>query len=202
MRQGRHIPLLLVFLLLLAACGGRKGRVIPEKKMAALYADMFLSDQWLKENKEARASADTTLFFDPVFEKHGYTFADYEKSIEYYSAEPEVLSRIIDSASASLKRQSDRYNKISMAIRKANEANEKNRVDYASVDFSQDSAVWAAVEILWPLKDSLALCVDSLEAGASVLAGPRLENPKAGCPLRDKPEEVLVERVGIKELEF
>lgn len=202
MRQGRHIPLLLVFLLLLAACGGRKGRVIPEKKMAALYADMFLSDQWLKENKEARASADTTLFFDPVFEKHGYTFADYEKSIEYYSAEPEVLSRIIDSASASLKRQSDRYNKISMAIRKANEANEKNKVDYASVDFSQDSAVWAAVEILWPLKDSLALRVDGLEAGASVLAGPRLENPKAGRPLRDEPEEVLVERVGIKELEF
>lgn len=202
MRQGRHIPLLLVFLLLLVACGGRKGRVIPEKKMAALYADMFLSDQWLKENKEARASADTTLFFDPVFEKYGYTFADYEKSIEYYSAEPEVLSRIIDSASASLKRQSDRYNKISMAIRKANEANEKNRVDYASVDFSKDSAVWAAVEILWPLKDSLALRVDSLEAGASVLAGPRLENPKAGRPLRDKPEEVLVERVGIKELEF
>lgn len=196
-----HIPYLLVFFLLLSACGGRQGKVIPEKEMAELYADMFLSDQWLKENKPARAVADTTLFFDPIFEKHGFSFADYEKSIEFYSAEPEVLSRIVDSASAALKRQADRYTRISAAIRKAEEENEKNRVDYKALDFSADSAVWAAKDVLWPPKDSAAFRPDSLEAGELLRVRMEMEAPQVGRPQIERADRTL-ERVEMKDIKL
>ncbi len=201
MKLAGHILLLLSLCLSLAACGGREGKVIPEKKMAMLYADMFLADQWLKENKPARQVADTTLFFDPIFEKYGYTFADYEKSIEYYSGETEVLSRIVDSASAMLKRQADRYTKISAAISKVREENEKNRVPYLFVDFTRDSAVWAASGVLWPVKDSTASDRDTLPARRELLFVPEFEPAVKGRPLQ-RGDKTLLERVEMKEIEL
>lgn len=196
-----HIPLLLALCLALAACGGREGKVIPEKKMAMLYADMFLADQWLKENKAARQVADTTLFFDPIFERHGYTFADYEKSIEYYSGETGVLSQIVDSASVMLKRQADRYTKISAAIRKVREENEKNRVPYRFVDFTRDSAVWAASGVQWPVKDRAESDRDTLPERGELLFAPELEAPVVDRPLPGK-DKTLLERVEMKEIEL
>ena len=197
----RHIPKMLVFFLLLAACGGRQGKVIPEKKMAELYADMFLADQWLKENKPAKEVADTTLFFDPIFEKHGFTFADYERSIEFYSAEPDVLSRIVDSASSALKRQAERYTRISTAIRKAKEEDEKNRADYRSVDFSSDSAVWAARGVLWPAKGSVEFRTDTLAAGEMLRVKETFDTPQVGRPQLSRPEKVM-ERVEMKDIKL
>lgn len=201
MSIARHIFASALLFLVLSACGGREGRVIPEKKMAALYADMFIADQWLKENKEARAVADTTLFFDPIFERHGCTFADYEKSVEYYSADPEVFSGIVDSASAMLKRQADRYTKISTAIRKANETNEKNRADYDAVDFGQDSLLWAASAVLWPVKQGLPVREDTLAAGWMVRSEPVIEQPEVGRPPRSEGAD-MIERVEMKEIKL
>ena len=196
-----HLPYLLVLFLLFSACGGREGRVIPEKEMAELYADMFFSDQWLKENADAKRAADTTLFFDPIFARHGFTFADYERSIEFYSGEPEVLSRIVDSASAALKRQAERYSKISTAIRKAKEEEEKNRAGYTAVDFSADSAVWAAKDIFWPAKDSVDMRPDSLEAGELLRVKEKPEASEVGRPQFERAGKTL-ERVEMKDIKL
>lgn len=201
MGRWRHILPVAFFCLFLSACGGQKGRVIPEKKMAALYVDMFLADQWLKENKQARPVADTTLFFDPIFEKHGYTFADYERSMEYYSSETEVLSKILDSASVMLKRQAEGFTRLSSRINKAKEENEKNRVDYVVVDFSRDSTLWAAVGVLWPAKDSLAVQRDSARAGTFVLSRPKIDGPTIGRPMKVRREDVQ-SRIEMKEIEL
>ncbi len=160
--------------LCLAGCS-EGGRVIPKKDMIDLYADMFLADQWLRENPAARSAADTTLFFDPIFSRHGYSFQDYEKSIEYYSGKTEELAEVMDSVSKRLKKRSEYYVKLSERISKVNAENERLRVDYRVSDFSDDSLAWAADGVLWPVRDSIPPRADSLECDAVGVLLPEME---------------------------
>lgn len=81
-------------MLVLVSCG-KSGEVIPRKQMSEIYAEMFVTDQMLQMNNEARRMADTTLVYEPVFKKYGYTSEDYRASIEYYINDPDRFARIL-----------------------------------------------------------------------------------------------------------
>ena len=85
--------------ILVAAClcsCDRDGKVIPRKKFACIYADMYLADTWLMNaSYDARLRADTTAFYNPILEKYGYTLEDYWASVSYYMQDPDRFSRII-----------------------------------------------------------------------------------------------------------
>ena len=95
----RVILLAFVGLALLASCG-RKGRVIPASKMAEIYAEIYVSDQWVVLNPKARRVIDTTRIYEPIFRKYGYTTADYRKSVDAYMENPDKYSRILKKASS------------------------------------------------------------------------------------------------------
>lgn len=88
---------LLIFAL--AACS-RGAKVIPVRKMERIYREMFLADQWLADNPDKQQKADTTWFYEPIFEKYGFTLKDYQKSVDYYLNDPkryaEMLGRVYD----------------------------------------------------------------------------------------------------------
>ena len=67
--KGGYIAIFIVFVL--SACTGR-GKILSENKMAHLYADFFLADQWLRDNSSLKPTADTTDFFAPVFRCESY----------------------------------------------------------------------------------------------------------------------------------
>jgi len=91
-----HIALLAV-ILLFASCSEKEGgEVIPHNDFAKIYADMFISDQWIREHPETMAIADTTLIYEPIFNKYGYTTDDYLKSVDYYLYDPVRFSRILE----------------------------------------------------------------------------------------------------------
>ena len=52
-----------------------KPKVIPVQKMEKIYKEMFLADQWLVDFPAKRSMADTTWFYEPIFEKYGYACA-------------------------------------------------------------------------------------------------------------------------------
>lgn len=83
--------------LAVASCG-RGGKVIPVRKMERIYCEMLLADQWLAENPDRREKADTTWFYEPIFEKYGFTTEDYQKSVGYYLNDPkryaEMMGRV------------------------------------------------------------------------------------------------------------
>ncbi len=81
-------------MLMLSSCGKDEGRVIPRKKLAKIYAEMLVTDQWISSNG-MRTAADTSLVYEPVFEKYGYTSDDYRKSVDEYMDDPERYSRIL-----------------------------------------------------------------------------------------------------------
>lgn len=95
----KRFPAYLVVLALavglsLASCG-KKERVIPREKMAEIYAEMYMLDQWLDENRSLRREADTSLVYAPVLDKYGYTYDDYLNSVNVYMKDPTRYSRIL-----------------------------------------------------------------------------------------------------------
>jgi hypothetical protein len=99
----RHIPsLLLVVILLLSSCGNEGRKVIPRSKLAKIYAEMLLTDQWIQDTPDIRSIADTSLIYEPILEKYGYDSDDYQYTVEHYMADPERFSRILRSTVAIL----------------------------------------------------------------------------------------------------
>ena len=99
----RAVLILLVFVCVLPGC--RRGRVISNEDFAAVYEDMLLADQWLEQNPEARRTADTTLFYEPIFKEHGITKADFDATLSALISEPDKFTKTLDKVRKSLERK-------------------------------------------------------------------------------------------------
>ena len=133
----RHIVVAAVVLCVLFGCSG-KGRIIPENKMAAIYAEMFLADQWVQEDMSRRKVADTTDFYGAIFKKHGYKFKDFDASVNHYLTEPETYVKILEMAVEKLSReleplQAERDSKAAL------EAFMRKFPEFERIDFKQDT---------------------------------------------------------------
>ena len=95
MRLIRHIMLMTAVFLLAVSCGRKEDKVIPRSKLAESNAEMMLVDQSIMNNPGNRHIADTSLVYEPVLERYGYTSADYRKSVDVYMNYPEGFSRIL-----------------------------------------------------------------------------------------------------------
>ncbi|MBQ9878589.1 MAG: DUF4296 domain-containing protein [Bacteroidales bacterium] len=93
--------------LCVAACS-RGPKVIPRSKMEKIYTDMFMADQWLNFNIENRVAADTTLYYEPIFRKYGYTTEDFNASVEYYMRDPLRFSRMLKNVALKMDAEAQR----------------------------------------------------------------------------------------------
>ncbi len=88
-----------VAMCLFFSCGKKEARVIPRSKMAKIYAEMLMTDQWISSAPSMMRIADTSLVYEPILEKYGYDSEDYRRSVEHYLDDPERFSKIFRSAS-------------------------------------------------------------------------------------------------------
>lgn len=87
------------------SCG--RARVIPKKTLSKIHAEMFVADEWIKQNHAAARVADTTLFYEPIFNKYGYSTKDYLKSVDVYLSDPESFETVFKDADEILKAHLD-----------------------------------------------------------------------------------------------
>ena len=142
-----------------SSCSRNDAEVIPRGKLARIYAEMLVTDQWISSTPGVRMIADTSLVYEPILEKYGYTTEDYMLSVDEYMRDPERFSRILRSSSEILEKRIKELEKIQKDIeRKA--ALPKIKADfkpeeffpymfdepyvhyYDSVTFEPDSAAW------------------------------------------------------------
>ena len=145
----KFILIFLAILPLIMGCSD-KGKVIPEEELSEIFFDMFLADQWLRDHPEYRDKADTTLFFEPIFRKYGYSFKDYNASLDYYATDTDMLARVTMAASTKMKETKDHYEALVEHNREVRLENERLMVDYVETDFSSDSLVWHTGKVRWP----------------------------------------------------
>lgn len=177
MRRAAHIVVLAVVLAALCACGHRVRR-IPENKLVRIYHDMFLSDQWVRDHPDARTAADTTLLFDPIFERYGYTFEDYDHTVHYYLDHIEQYVKLLNQVERQLRKEGESLQLEADRLAAREVELNKYRRAFRKKDFSTDSLRWAGIKPLWPVADTLPaqdtlFQTDSL-ARADSLAVPEL----------------------------
>ncbi len=173
---------------LLSSCNS--SGVLSESKMVDVYVDMFIADQWLRENTSLRRVADTTLFFDPIFEKHGTDFEQFNKSLNYYSYHSEDLSNISSAVRDRLELMREQAREDYDIYAEITRINRENKVPYEKKDFSDDSVRWAASSAFWPPADTLAVTdtlavADSLAAADSLVLSDSLAVVPNGLLLKD-----------------
>ena len=92
--------------ILLVSCSHKSGQeIIPKNAFAKIYAEMFIADQWLNMNYKYNSIADTTLVYEPIFNKYGYTTDDYLASVDYYLYNPGRFKKIVNKALDIIERQ-------------------------------------------------------------------------------------------------
>lgn len=131
----RHLHILVAFFLLLALSGCRThGHVIPMNTLSEIYADMLVADEWVRSNDAYRRQADTCLFYDPIFERYGYNFEDYEASVEYYLRDPMRFSKVFRKSVDVLKKRQrvyvDRQNEIKAYMKLWSQIAERPTLDF------------------------------------------------------------------------
>ena len=63
--------------------------------MARIYAEIFLLDERIDNQRQWRRMADTSKVYEAVFEKYGYTAEDYRRSQEKYILDADRYTRIL-----------------------------------------------------------------------------------------------------------
>lgn len=101
----KRFGIVLLSVCVLALCGCSRGRVIPEKTFTRIYQEMFLADQWLAAHPEYKGQADSTLFYEPIFRKHGFRTRDFHRSIDYYLARPEKYQHLMQAVQDGLEKE-------------------------------------------------------------------------------------------------
>lgn len=103
----RNIIVVLVAAIALASCS-REAKVIPRKTMTKIFVDMFEADAWLGvQDQDMLKRTDTTAFYEPIFNKYGFTLEDYLKSVDYYLNDPERFSKVVAKSTAILKERQE-----------------------------------------------------------------------------------------------
>lgn len=155
---GILLPVLL-WAVLLSSCG-REGRVIPAGRMSDIYARMFLADQWMTDHTELRRTADTTQFYEAIFQSYGYSFKDYDASVRHYLKKPEKYSKILKRAADKL--DSDHKKLVAIQERLVHMKElMRGMGGYEAKDFPLDT-VFVDSLTFWPLFVPDTAAVDSL----------------------------------------
>lgn len=108
MRKYLHIILFVA----VAVVSCRGPRVIPKDEMSAIYYDMFLTDQQVREEPLLLRQADTMLVYEAVFNRYGYDTDDYLYSVRHYLKDPERFAKMVEEVADRLKGDAEALDKV------------------------------------------------------------------------------------------
>ena len=152
-----------VVLLLAVICtAGACTRIIPGDKLARIYADMFVADQWVRDHPAARRTADTTFFYEPIFNRYGYTSEDYLKTVDKYLENPDKFAKVLDKTKEILSDLVEEHEVIA-AHQKWLKDLDKFAESLRKPVFSLDSLSWLDSTYLWPAPKLDPAILDSIE---------------------------------------
>ena len=102
------ILLLLAFLIASNSC--RDKEKIPREEMVSILVDIHLLDGMIQEDRyrQRLEIPDTLNVYKQVLDKHGYSRAQFDSTLNYYSKDPRKFERIYQDVMARLNRMETR----------------------------------------------------------------------------------------------
>lgn len=110
MRFRKAYLLLVILAVLLPGCR-RHGKMISRRDMVSIYSEMLLVDQAVRDDRALKKVADTSLVYEPIFEKYGYTTDDYLYSVSVYMKSPDKFSKLLKTVAKELEVEEERLQK-------------------------------------------------------------------------------------------
>lgn len=114
----KHLLLFFSALLFIVACSGNKrdGSIIDPDKMVLILTDIHLVDgSMMIYGMSDSLYKYGTNRYSLIFKKHGIDSASFNKSLKYYSGEPDEIIKIYDSVDKLLTAKSDSISKVQAA---------------------------------------------------------------------------------------
>jgi hypothetical protein len=135
---------------------------------------MLLTDQWINTTPGVRTIADTSLVYEPILNKYGYTSEEYRRSVDYYLNDPRTYADIMKETVKILDARLAALNQKKALIEK-----EKAREQYVK-NVTRDLKIsdsWQAMRHLeeqqFGLDDSLSVAWDSIAYCFSIVMLPK-----------------------------
>ena len=189
--------LLAAAVLLASSCGKDKARVIPRAKMAKIYAEMFVMDQWIQNKPGLRTIADTSLVYEPILEKYGYDSDDYQYSVEHYMDDPERFSRILRSTAALLDKELRVLRKLQHEI-KLNEKRKKE-IENFETDIFQFFVEYVTEDGIRDLSETVDVAWDSTYNAYRFTRLPRTDTIFEGPRMTVKDTVAIGDTLSVKD---
>ena len=113
MRLSRFIILSILISTVLASCSNRPSYVLSDKKMIAVFQDLYLVDAIIKNRRDDyRSDSQKDALINGVLAKHGITQAELDSSLVWFADNIDVYTQIQDTVSARLQKRSDYLNSL------------------------------------------------------------------------------------------
>lgn len=126
--------------LLLIGCSGNS--IIPPKDMVLILKQIYITDGVVSISESSLGYKDSIAYYEPILKMYGYTSAEFDSSIKYYSQRTDELDEIFD--------------KVILELSKQQEVSEK---DSLNVNVSLDSLM-VSESNLWPHKTKWDMTID------------------------------------------
>ncbi len=104
-----------VFLTLIFACNHRdRDNIIPRRDLVPLLIDMHIADAMALNTSVSGqfGGLDSSLLYQSVLDKYGYTKDDLTRTLRYYSSKPEKLIGIYNDVFSTLSKESEEAKKL------------------------------------------------------------------------------------------
>lgn len=103
-----RIATLFLIGIILVITGCNRNRPISKKEMARILKDFYLVDGTVYATSQGRY-ADSIDYYSNILESHGYTRAQFDSSLKYYSAKTDEFNDILDRVIMELQKMEDKY---------------------------------------------------------------------------------------------
>lgn len=155
----RTLYIIFAFITLTVSCTPEN--IIDREDMANIYYDFYMSDAYLSD-LDMMNLGDSVHIYIPIIEKYGYTFEQYQTSVDHYLHKPEILIKIFKEVEDRMK---EREKALEIIVDK---------------EYMQN--------IRWSLLDSLDRCADKNLKGNSMYRALNLIFFEADTPKVTSPE--------------
>lgn len=91
------LRVVIIFCLMFSAISCQNKEIIAKRDMVKILTKVYLTDGTVNNlDKRKFANKDTIQYYEPIFQSYGYTVAQFDSSIKYYSQNLEKFDEILD----------------------------------------------------------------------------------------------------------
>lgn len=161
-RMKRTIYILVLALIAVTSC--RPDNIIDRDDLADIFYDFYMADRYV-EATDQHDLGDSVRIYAPILKKHGYTFEEYQATIDYYLHKPEILTKTFKSVESRLKERKETLdNYIAKEAKKHRRWKLLDSLDTYGDDNVKGNGYYRALRLLFFKSDTMEVTSPTIDS--------------------------------------